>query len=208
LPDMAADGMALLDSLAIEQAHIVGVSMGGMIAQHMAFGHARRVLSLTSIMSTTGNRWLPRPQSQALRALLDRPAPGASAEEQMGFTYRAARAIGSPDYPTAEPRLWARIRSDHARSYYPLGAGRQMAAIIADGDRRRRLRGVSAPTLVIHGAADPLVPPSGGADTAKHIAGARLEMVPGMGHDLPIELVDHLAGLVADHARAAEPVAA
>jgi pimeloyl-ACP methyl ester carboxylesterase len=201
LTDMAADGMALLDTLGIERAHIVGVSMGGMIAQHMAFSYAHRVHSLTSVMSTTGNRWLPRPQGAALKALLDRPGPGASPEEQMGFTYRAARAIGSPGYPADEERLWTRIRSDYARSYHPTGAARQMAAIIADGDRRQRLKQISAPTLVIHGAADPLVPPSGGVDTATHISGARLEMIPGMGHDLPVALTDQMTGLIADHAR-------
>ena len=201
LADMANDGMGLLDALGIDKAHIVGASMGGMIAQHIAFAHLARVLSLTSIMSTTGNRWLPRAKKEALSAMLDRPQ-STDPEALIAHSKRIARVIGSPGYPPNEERLDVRVRADFARSYYPAGFMRQTAAIIADGDRRRRLAGVTAPTLVIHGDSDPLVPPAGGADTAKHIAGARLETIPGMGHDLPLALVDIMADLIASHASA------
>lgn len=201
LGDMARDAVGLLDALGIDRAHIVGASMGGMISQHIAFAHADRVQSLTSVMSTTGNRWLPRARKEAMAVLLKRPQTD-DVETLVAFGKHAARTIGSPAYPPDDARLDARIRHDLARSYYPVGPARQLAAIIADGDRRRRLRGVTAPTLVIHGEADPLVPMAGGVDTAKHIAGARLETIPGMGHDLPLPLVDRLADLVAAHARA------
>lgn len=201
LGDMANDGIGVLDALGIGRAHIVGASMGGMISQHIAFSHLERVRSLTSVMSTTGNRWLPRAKPAAMRVLLDRPQ-GGDPEALVAFGIRAANTIGSPGFPTDPARREARVRADLARSYAPQGVARQMAAIIADGDRRRRLRGVTAPTLVIHGEADPLVPMACGADTAKHIAGARLEIIPGMGHDLPLALVDRLADLIAGHARA------
>jgi pimeloyl-ACP methyl ester carboxylesterase len=198
LGDMANDGIGLLDALGIERAHIVGASMGGMISQHIAFTHGRRVRSLTSVMSTTGNRWLPRARKEAMAVLLRRPQTDDH-ETLIAIGKRAARTIGSPGYPPDEARLDARIRSDLARSYYPVGPARQLAAIIADGDRRQRLRTITAPTLVIHGDADPLVPMPGGVDTAKHIRDARLEIIPGMGHDLPLALVDRLADLIADH---------
>ncbi len=201
LADMAHDGMGLLDGLGIDKAHIVGASMGGMIAQHIAFAHPAHVLSLTSIMSTTGNRWLPRAKKEALSAMLDRPQ-STDPEALIAHSKRIARVIGSPGYPPNEERLDLRVRADFARSYHPAGFMRQTAAIIADGDRRRRLRGVVAPTLVIHGQDDPLVPMAGGVDTAKHIAGARLEVIPGMGHDLPLALVDTMADLIAGHAAA------
>lgn len=201
LPDMAKDGIGLLDALAIPAAHIVGASMGGMIAQHIAAAFPDRTLSLTSIMSTTGNRRLPRAQPQAMKMLSERPQT-SDPEELIAFSVRAARTIGSPGYPAAEDRLQARVRADHARSWYPQGFARQMAAIIADGDRRAMLKRVTAPTLVVHGDADPLVPVAGGHDTAASIAGAKLHIIPGMGHDLPVQLVDEMADQIADHARA------
>jgi pimeloyl-ACP methyl ester carboxylesterase len=199
LADMARDGVSLLDALGIDRAHIVGASMGGMISQHIAFSHPARVRSLTSVISTTGNRWLPRARKEAMAVLLQRPQTN-DIETLVRFGKHAARTIGSPGFPPDDARLDARIRSDLARSFYPVGPARQLAAIIADGDRRRRLRGITAPTLVIHGEADPLVPMAGGVDTARHISGARLETIPGMGHDLPLALVERLADLVADHA--------
>ena len=200
LADMAADGMALLDHLGIERAHIVGASMGGMIVQHMAARYPQRVLSLTSIMSTTGNPRLPRAQKEAMRVLAGRPMSG-DAEAMIAYSVNAARVIGSPGYPAEEERLQRRVRGDYERGWYPQGVARQMAAIVADGDRRAMLKAVTAPTLVIHGEADPLVPIEGGRDTAAHIAGARLLTIPGMGHDLPLALVDTLTGAIADHAR-------
>ena len=200
LGDMASDAIGLLDALDIGQAHVVGASMGGMITQHIGASHGHRALSLTSIMSTTGNRRLPRATKEAMAALTNRPAAN-DIEARIAATMHAARTIGSPGYPPNEARLEARTRANVARSYYPAGFMRQMAAIIADGDRRDMLARVTAPTLVVHGDGDPLVPVDGGRDTAANIAGARLEIIPGMGHDLPLALVDTLADLIADHAQ-------
>lgn len=200
LTDMAADAAALLDALGIEHAHVVGGSMGGMIAQLVAANHPEKVRTLTSIFSTTGNRDLPPAKPEAMAALLGRPLDG-DLETLVQFGIQTARAIGSPGYPAPEARLRANITRDIQRSFYPQGLARQFAAIVADGDRRERLKSVSAPTLVIHGQDDPLVPVEGGHDTAASIAGAKLHTIPGMGHDLPLELVDEIAGAIAAHAR-------
>ncbi|ALH79070.1 alpha/beta fold hydrolase [Sphingopyxis macrogoltabida] len=207
LADMAADGMALLDHLGVQRAHVVGASMGGMISQHIAARYPDRVLSLTSIMSTTGNRRLPRANKEAMQVLANRPMSGDK-EDLIAYSVRAARVIGSPGYPATEERLQRRVRSDFERGWYPQGVARQMAAIVSDGDRRAMLKDVKAPTLVIHGEADPLVPIAGGRDTAENIAGARLLTIPGMGHDLPLALVDTLADAVAEHAKETASVAA
>jgi pimeloyl-ACP methyl ester carboxylesterase len=203
LADMAGDAAGLLGALKIEQAHVVGASLGGMIAQSMAINYPERVRSLTSVMSTTGNRRLPQARPEAAAAMFDRPAADASLEQNIARGIRVARAIGSPAYPAPEQRLRARYTQAFERSFYPEGVVRQFLAIIADGDRRERLRRVKAPTLVIHGKDDPLVPVEGGRDTAAHIPGARLHEIPGMGHDLPLELVDTMADLIARHAKAA-----
>lgn len=207
LADMAADGMALLDHLGIARAHIVGASMGGMISQHIAARYPDRVLSLTSIMSTTGNRRLPRANKEAMQVLANRPMSGDK-EDMIAYSVRAARVIGSPGYPATEERLQRRVRADFDRGWYPQGVARQMAAIVADGDRRTMLKDIKAPTLVIHGEADPLVPIAGGRDTAENIAGARLLTIPGMGHDLPLALVDTLADAIAEHVKTTAVVAA
>ena len=201
LADMAADGVALLDDLGIARAHIVGVSMGGMISQHIAARYPDRVLSLTSVMSTTGNPRLPRAQKEAMQVLTSRPMSG-DPEDLIAYSVRAAKVIGSPGYPPDEERLQRRVRSDFERGWYPQGVARQMAAIVADGDRRPMLKSIGAPTLVIHGEGDPLVPLAGGRDTADNIRGARLLTIPGMGHDLPLGLVDTLADAIAGHAGA------
>jgi pimeloyl-ACP methyl ester carboxylesterase len=202
LSDMAEDGIGLLDALGIDRAHVVGASMGGMIAQHMAFSHPERVISLTSVMSTTGNRKLPPAKREAIAALTKRPA-SADEETLVSHGMKVAHAIGSPAYRPDPEALRERSRALIRRSFYPAGFPRQFAAIIADGDRRERLQSVKAPTLVIHGRDDPLVPIAAGEDTAAHIAGARLKTVPGMGHDLPLELVEELADAIAEHARTA-----
>lgn len=204
LADMAADGVGLLDALGIDKAHVVGASMGGMIAQHIAFSHPGKVISLTSIMSTTGNPKLPAANREALAVLTRRPASMAEAV-LVEHGMLVGRTIGSPGYPADEARLRASTTANVRRSIYPAGMPRQLAAIIADGDRRARLAAVRAPTLVIHGEGDPLVPVEGGRDTAAHIPGARLKTIPGMGHDLPLALVDEIADAIAGHARNAAP---
>ena len=201
LADMADDAAGLLAALGIAKAHVVGASMGGMIVQLMAVNHPDKLLTMTSIMSTTGNRRLPPPQKAAMNALLNRAPANATLEQVLPFGLNVSRAIGSPAYPAAEERLRANIERDYTRSFFPEGAARQISAIMADGDRRKRLKKVTTPTLVIHGADDPLVPVEGGRDTAAAIPGAKLLEIPGMGHDLPLELVDRIADAIAEHAK-------
>ena len=202
LADMAADGIGLLDALEIDRAHIVGASMGGMIAQHFAARHADKCLSLTSIFSTTGNPKLPPARPEALKALVTRPK---STEEEVLVEHgiMLARTIGSPAYPADEERRRERTRTAVRRSFYPEGPTRHLSAIVADGDRRSMLKDVSVPTLVLHGEDDPLVPVEGGRDTAASIPGAKIKTIPGWGHDLPLELVDEVAEAIASHAKAA-----
>ncbi len=200
LDDMAADAVGLLDALHIDRAHIVGASMGGMIGQLVAADYPKRVLSFTSVMSTTGNPALPSSKPEAA-ALLSTPAPSPKDQEAfVAYAIKSARTIGSPKYPAAEAVIRERALSDAARSYAPLGMLRQLAAVTATGDRRERLQKIVAPTLVIHGADDPLVPVQGGEDTAANIPGAELKIIPGMGHDLPVELhatiVDAIVALI------------
>ena len=201
LADMADDGAGLLDALGIDRAHIVGGSMGGMIAQHFAARHAERCLSLTSIFSTTGNPKLPQAKSEAMKALITRPANNDE-ETLVEHGVMLARTIGSPGYPAPEDRLRERTRASVQRSFYPEGSTRHLSAIVADGDRRAMLKGIGVPTLVLHGEDDPLVPCAGGRDTAATIPGAQLKTIPGWGHDLPLELVDEIADAIAGHARA------
>ncbi|MFN4114123.1 MAG: alpha/beta fold hydrolase [Sphingomonadaceae bacterium] len=202
LADMADDGVGLLDALEIGTAHIVGGSMGGMIAQHVAARHPHRTRSLTSIFSSTGNPKLPPAKKEALQVLVKRPA---SMDEAVLVEHGMllARTIGSPGFPAPEDRLRANVTASVRRSVYPEGPTRHLAAILADGDRRAMLAGITAPTLVLHGEADPLVPVEGGRDTAACIPGARLRTIPGWGHDLPLDLVDDLANEIAAHAKGA-----
>ena len=206
LDDMAADAAGLLDALGLERAHIVGASMGGMIAQLFAATYPERTLSLTSIMSTTGNPTLPPASPEAIGVLMSRPQ-GGDVDAVVEFGVKAARVIGSPAYPADEAALRARVRRDVERSNYPAGFARQMAAIYASGDRRAKLASITAPTVVIHGAADPLVPVEGGRDTAATIKGAELIEIEGMGHDLPLALVDRIADAIAAVAKRAKVAA-
>ena len=183
LRDMAADAVGLLDALGIASAHVVGASMGGMIAQTMAIEHPTRVRSLTSIMSTTGHPSLPPARPEAMAALL---APVAHDRE--GNVERAVqvfRTIGSPGFPFDEAHVRRRAGRAYDRGHHPPGPARQLVAILASGSRRRALGAVRAPTLVVRGTDDPLVPVEGGVDTAQAIPGAELLLVEGMGHDLP-----------------------
>lgn len=198
LRDMAADTAALLDALDIEAAHLVGASMGGMIAQLVAAHYPRRALSLTSIMSTSGNPRLPGPRREVLRTLMT-PAAGNEAAF-LETAMRTWRLIGSPAFQPTDEELQVRLLRSYRRSYYPAGTARQLAAISASGSRVKDLKTIRVPALVIHGADDPLVPVQGGIDTAKHIPGARLEIIEGMGHDLPQPLLPRFAALIGEHA--------
>jgi pimeloyl-ACP methyl ester carboxylesterase len=196
LDDMAADAVAVLDGVGVEKAHIVGASMGGMIAQLVAADYPDRVLSLTSIFSTTGNPDLPPATPEAL-AVITTPAPHPSDEEAfVAHSIKNARVIGSPAYPLDEAYLRERAVTDAARAYDPAASGRQYAAVLANGDRRPKLAKITAPTVVLHGADDPLVPVTGGRDTAANIQGAELRVVPGMGHDLPVPLYDKVVDAI------------
>jgi pimeloyl-ACP methyl ester carboxylesterase len=205
LSDMAADAVAVLSALGIERAHIVGASMGGMIAQLVAADHPERTLSLTSIMSTTGNRALPPAKPEAM-AVLNTPAPNPNAdiEGYLASALASARVIGSPGYPVNEAEHRAFATSNVQRSYYPVGFLRQYAAVLASPDRRPKLATIKAPSLVIHGEDDPLVPVEAGKDTAAHIPGAELLLIPGMGHDVPPALYDTLVDAIARVAQRAK----
>ena len=207
LEDMANDAVAVLDALGLAKAHVVGASMGGMIAQIVAANHPTRTLSLVSIMSSSGNPWLKPPRRDILRLLLSRPPDGRDPEAVVAHMMRFFRAIGGPVYRRDEAELRARMIRAIARAYDPTGVRRQLLAIIASGDRRPLLRRINAPTLVIHGAIDPLLRPDAGRDTARNIRGAHLQIVDGMGHDLPEPLCAPLAGAVADHCAAASHTA-
>lgn len=198
LDDMAADTVGLMDTLGIDQAHIVGASMGGMIGQLVAADYPDRVLSLTSIMSATGSRWVP-PGKPAVMQRLGTAPPSNERDSLIAHYYQTMRMIGSPGYPTPSDELRRRVAAGLDRSYYPAGTARQMMAIFASGSRVEKLKRIKAPTLVIHGDADPLVPLAGGRHTAKCIPGAELEVIEGMGHDFPPQLVPRIAGLLVGH---------
>ena len=185
LEDMAADAIGLLDHLGVAQAHVVGVSMGGMIAQTIAIEHPDRVLTLTSIMSTPGPR-IGAP-TQAASAVLFAP-PATSRDEAVARVLETYRVIGSPGYPLDEQWLSEAAGTSYDRGYDPLGVARQLMAIYASGDRTSGLRTLRVPTLVIHGEDDPLVQVAGGRATAEAVPDAQLVTIPGMGHNLPREL--------------------
>jgi pimeloyl-ACP methyl ester carboxylesterase len=201
LDDMAADAVGLLDALGIERAHIVGASLGGMIAQLIAADHSARALSLTSIMSTTANPAVPPGKPEALAALLSPSAPAGDWDAIVARGVKVNRVIGSPAYPRDEATLKDAILADARRSYHPPGSARQMAAVLCATDRRPKLATIRLPTVVLHGAEDPLVPVEGGQDTAANIPGAELRVVPGMGHDLPLPLVPVVADAIEAAAR-------
>jgi pimeloyl-ACP methyl ester carboxylesterase len=182
LSDMAADAVGLLDHLGIDRAHVVGASMGGMIAQTIAIEHPARVRSLTSIMSTTGEPDVGQATPEAMARLF--VAPPRNREEAIEAGVTGAKVIGSPDH-FDEERARAKAAAAYDRSFTPAGTARQLIAIGASGSRADGLRRLDLPTLVVHGDADPLVTPSGGARTAELVPGATHLVVEGMGHDLP-----------------------
>lgn len=206
LKDMAQDVASLLARLEIHRAHIVGVSMGGMIGQRLVIDHPDRCASFTSIMSTTGNPRLPKPESEVVRLLLKRPKTD-NIEDRLAHSMRMWKLISSPGFDVDFDFLEQRLRAMYERGMTRGGIARQMLAIASDGNRVADLRKVRVPTLVIHGTADPLVPVSGGVDTAEAISGARLELIEGMGHDLPPALHEPLAKLIIDHANQIESAA-
>ena len=197
LSDMAGDAMAVLDATGVEAAHVLGISLGGMVAQTIAIEHPGRIRSLVSIMSTTGDSDVGRSTPEA-RALLTTPAR----PDREGVVERAmlaARTYGSPDHIDPD-RIAANAIEEFERCFHPQGVARQMAAVTASGSRSEALRSVQVPTLVIHGDQDHLIDPSGGRRTAEIIPGARFELIEGMGHDYPPAFWDRIVGLVADHA--------
>ncbi|HEY3047987.1 MAG TPA: alpha/beta hydrolase [Polaromonas sp.] len=198
LPVMAADALGVLDALHIDKAHIVGVSMGGMIAQRVALAAPGRCLSLTSIMSSSGARGLPQAEPAVLRALLGRPA-GKGPAAVIEHSVKLLKTIGSPGFAMDEALLRERVVAATERSYHPRGIQRQMVAVVTDTTRAAALGGIRTPTLVVHGKADPLVPFACGEDTARRIPGARLVGIEGMGHDLPPGVVQRLLELLIPH---------
>jgi pimeloyl-ACP methyl ester carboxylesterase len=199
LPTMAGDLLGMLDHLGVERAHVVGMSMGGMIAQHLAFGHAERVASLTSLMSTTGRRRVGYPHERA-RWVLSALPPTHDREAYLEHAAAVAHATGSPGL-VDDGRVRARARAGWERGLHPQGTVRQFLAIRADGDRTDRLTAITAPTLVVHGTDDTLIDVSGGRATAAAVPGARLELVDGLGHDLPPSLLPHVVEPLLTHLR-------
>jgi len=201
LSDMAGDAAGLLSELGVEAAHVAGASLGGMIAQTLAIERPERVLSLASLMSTTGDLEVGRPTPQGLAGLT--MVPPSDRDGYVLALVEARRMIGSPGFPFDEERS-ARIAGiGFDRGYFPKGTVRQTIAILASGDRTERLREVEVPTVVIHGAEDPLIDVSGGRATAAAIPGSKLVLIDGMGHDFPAGVWDEVASeIVANAARA------
>ena len=203
LGDMAADGIGLLDALGIDKAHVVGASMGGMIVQLMAANHPERTLSMTSIMSSSGKAGLPGARPDIQRQFMVKRRPDASREEAVAFGAALVSAFSFPDPARPENAHAEMTAKAFDRGYYPVGTRRQLLAIIADGSRVERLKAIKVPTLVVHGGADPLVPKEGSEDIARHIPGARLEIIDEMAHDLPPSQVGRILDLIAGHAKQA-----
>jgi pimeloyl-ACP methyl ester carboxylesterase len=199
LDDMADDAVGLLHALGIEKAHICGASMGGMIAQAISYRHPKHVLSLTSIMSNTGNPGLRQGNPEALAAVIAPPPEERGA--YIEHTLNVWRKIWSPGFPFEEKRARTFIEKSYDRSFYPQGMARQNMAILANGDRTLSLSSIQAPTLVIHGADDPLIPVENGKDTARAIPEAKLLVIKGMGHDMPKGVWVEIADAISKHAR-------
>jgi pimeloyl-ACP methyl ester carboxylesterase len=203
LDDMAADAFGLLDALGIDRAHVVGASMGGMIVQHMALARPERVASMVSIMSTTGDPTVGQPRPEVIASLLQPPPPDRTTyvEHMVAMTRMLNGGVAEFD----EDRARERAERAYDRAYYPEGAPRQLLAVLASGDRTQRLRSVTSPTLVIHGALDPLVDVSGGRATAEAIPGARLVVLPDGGHGLAPSHWPIVIDEIANHASSGTP---
>jgi pimeloyl-ACP methyl ester carboxylesterase len=204
LADMAGDALGVLDALGVQRAHVCGASMGGMIAQHLAARHPDRVKSLTLIMTTSGARSLPQAALRVQRMLLKRPRSQAP-EDVAAHLQRVLGVIGSPAYPPEPAALKDRLTQMVARAWRPVGTARQLMAVVADGDRTPMLARIKAPTLVIHGHADPLVPVGAAHDLVARIGGAQADIIPGMGHDLPQQVLPRIAdGIALNAGRASD----
>jgi pimeloyl-ACP methyl ester carboxylesterase len=199
LDDMALDIIGLMDALDIARAHIVGISLGGMITQTVTGNHPDRVISMTSIMSSTGNPDLPTGDPEVMKTLLSPPQDSADREAKIADEVRSMQLTGSPGYPVSDEFCLDLAARAYDRCYHPAGVDRQMAAARALGDRRPRLQKITRPALVIHGSDDVLLPPEGGRDTAANIPGAKYVEIPGMGHDIPPSLGAKLAAIVMEH---------
>jgi pimeloyl-ACP methyl ester carboxylesterase len=203
LADMAGDALGVLDVLGVQRAHVCGASMGGMIAQHLAAEHPQRLKSLTLMMTTSGARKLPQPSLHVQRALMSRPAAG-DLDAAAANLERVLGIIGSPAFRPEAERLRVRLNAAVQRAYRPAGVARQLVAVMADGDRSALLGRIGAPTLVIHGRDDPLIPVACGHDLLAKLPDAVADIVPGMGHDLPLQLLERFAdGMRRNAARAA-----
>lgn len=199
IADMAADALGVLDALGLPRAHVCGASMGGMIAQHLAAKHPQRMKSLTLMMTTTGSRRLPQPGLRVRRALLSRPASNDVAAVAAHLR-KLLGVIGSPGYPSDAESLQRRLEANVRRAYRPAGTARQIVAVVADADRSALLPLIQAPTRIIHGEADPLIPVPAGRDLVRRIDGAVGDFVTGMGHDLPMQLLPRFVQGIADNA--------
>jgi pimeloyl-ACP methyl ester carboxylesterase len=197
LEDMADDAAAVLDHLGIERAHIVGASMGGMIAQIFAGRFQERTKTLAIIFSSNNSAFLPPPGPRQLLALIKGPAPSSPRDVIIDNAVRVSKIIGSPRYLASEEQLRAEAIESYERSYYPWGVARHFDAVLGSGSLRRYNRQTTAPTVVIHGRADKLMRPSGGRAVTRAIEGARLVTYDGMGHDLPQQLWDQVIGVLA-----------
>lgn len=203
LTDMMQDGISLLDALDIAKAHIVGASMGGMIVQLMAAHHPERILTMTSIMSSSGRPGLPGPRADIRKRLMAPRPANPTREEAVRLGAESIEAISYADMKRPHDAFVDMAARAFDRGYYPIGMKRQLLAIIADGSRVERLKTIKVPTLVVHGGADPLVPKEGSEDIARLIPGARLEIIEEMGHDLPPSQIGRMVDLIAGHAKLA-----
>lgn len=199
LVDMARDTLGLMDALKLDEVHLVGISMGGMIGQHVASMAPDRVKSLTAIMTTTGNPKLPRPSGNVMKAMVRRGPQPTSRDEIIDQSVATFGVIGTPGEDQNTNGMRDRITRSYDRSFNPAGVLRQMSAIVASGDFRKHTRSIKSPTLVVHGNADPLVPIEGGHDIAKLVRGARMEIMDGMGHDVPPRFLPQITKLMLDH---------
>ena len=200
IADMARDAVGVLDHLGIASAHVAGISLGGMIAQHLAFSHGDRFQTVASVMSTSGAPGLPPGTPEAIEALTSQPEDPSSRESVLAHSMKTQRVIASPDYAPSEDELRSYFERSYDRCYCPDGSARQMAAVVSDGSRAERLETIRVPMLVLHGSADPLIPLACGEDTANHVPGAKFEVVQGMGHDVTNANAKLIARHLIDHA--------